>query len=109
MSRLRSALVLVTTVALAGAAAHAGGYAAHVVSLDPQAHCLAVEWDNDTERKVCWTEKTTFSDQDTGKSRKAADLRVGSFLRMQGEQKGDTYWASEIVIWESVSRPPSAW
>lgn len=108
MSRLRSALVLATMAALAGAGAHAEGYAAHVVSLDRKASCLAVEWDNDTERKVCWTEKTKFSDLDTGKAKKAADVRVGSFLRMQGEQRGDTYWASEIVIWESVSRPPSA-
>lgn len=107
MSRFQQALALASAFVLAGSVVHAEGYAAHVIRIDAKAQCLAVEWDNDTERKVCWTEKTKFSDLDTGKSAKATDVRVGSYLRMEGEQKGDTYWPSEIVIWEGASRPPS--
>ncbi|MDX1997680.1 MAG: hypothetical protein SF066_08155 [Thermoanaerobaculia bacterium] len=107
MSRFHKVWALATTVFVTTAGVHAEGYAAHVTTLDPKASCLAVEWDNGTERKVCWTEKTKFAVLETGKAAKATDVRVGSFLRMEGDQRGDTYWASEIVIWEAVSRPPS--
>jgi hypothetical protein len=83
----------------------AEGISAHVVTIDHQKQCLTVEWDNDTEKRVCWNDKTKFSDLDSGRAARATDVRKGSYLRMEGTEKAGVYWATEIAIWEAASRP----
>ncbi|MBK5297763.1 MAG: hypothetical protein JJE40_11440 [Vicinamibacteria bacterium] len=83
----------------------AEGIVGHVVRIEQKKQCLFLEWDNDTEKTVCWTEKTAFSVLETGKAAKATDVRKGSYLRLQGDEKNGTYWATEVVIWQEASKP----
>ena len=89
----------------AAALVAAEGIDGHVVSVDHKKQCLGLEWDNDTVKPVCWTAKTKFSVLETGDRADPADIRKGTYLRMQGAHKEGTYWASEVVIWEAASIP----
>lgn len=97
-----STITLACTAALA---LLAEGISAHVVTIDHKKQCLTVDWHNDTEKPVCWTAKTKFTVLDTGKPAEAADVRKGSYLRMEGSEKEGTYIATEIAIWEAASNP----
>lgn len=96
-------LVLMTLLAPVGARE---GIVGDVIRIDHKKQCLWLDWDNDTEKIACWTEKTKFFVFDTGKPATPADVRRGSYVRMQGDTKGPTYWATEIAIWEAASKPP---
>ena len=102
---LRTWVVSAAFLAASSLASAIEGISAHVTQIDQEKKCLSVEWNNDTEKKVCWNDKTKFSVLDTGKRAQASDLRVGHYLRMEGEDRGDTYWATEIEIWEEASKP----
>lgn len=91
-------------LATASALVVAEGISAHVATIDHKKQCLTVEWNNDTEKPVCWNDKTTFSVLDTGKAAKAADVRKGSYLRMEGSEKAGVYWATEVAIWEAAAK-----
>lgn len=90
----------------ASPARSADGIAGHVVEIDAKAKCLALDWDNDTRKKACWTETTRFADQDSGEKRSAADVRAGSYLRITGQEAKDAFQATKILIWEAASNPP---
>jgi hypothetical protein len=100
----RVAFVLSAVLSSAGLA-RAEGIAAEVASVDQKARCLSIDWNNNTQKKVCWNDKTKFSVLETGKAAKASDVRKGSYLRIEGEEKDGAFRASEIVIWEEASRP----
>lgn len=108
MAKWVRTLTAVTLAFFLSGEANAEGISSKVTSVDQAGRCLKIEWNNDTEMKVCWTEKTKFAIYDTGKAAKPADVRKGSWLRMEGEEKGDTYWASEIQIWLAASEPPGS-
>jgi hypothetical protein len=105
MIRLFFLIACMTVAGMAATAVARAGIAGDVVRVDHKKQCLWLDWDNNTEKIACWTEKTKFSILETGKPAKAAELRKGSYVRMQGDDKGDTYWATEIVIWEAQSKP----
>ena len=112
--RIRTVLMTSALFLLAGAT-HAAGLSGHVSKVDPAGECLFIEWNNDTERQVCWKENTRFSVLETEKAAAAADVRQGSYLMMEGEEtapwrdedwgREGQFWATEIVIWEEQSRP----
>lgn len=93
------------SVLLSSVLVSAEGIVGHVARIEQKKQCLWLEWDNDTEKTVCWTEKTAFSVLETGKAAKATDVRKGSYLRLQGDEKNGTYWATEVVIWQEASKP----
>jgi hypothetical protein len=111
---LRTVLIS-SALLLIGGGVHAAGLASHVTKIDLEAMCLSIEWNNDTERQICWKDTTRFSVLETGKPAKATDVRNGSYLRMEGEEtapwkeepwgKEGQFWATEIVIWQEQSRP----
>jgi hypothetical protein len=103
--RRTKAWLLAAAVGMGAAPAGAEGHAAHVASVDFKARCLAIEWNNDTEKTVCWTDTTRFSVLETKRPARATDVRKGSYLRIEGEERDGTFRASEIVIWEEASRP----
>lgn len=99
-------LAAVFVLLLAAAALVAAeGIDGHVASVDHEQQCLGLEWDNDTVKRVCWTAQTKFSVLETGDRAKPADIRKGTYLRMQGDHKDGTYWATDVVIWEAASVP----
>jgi hypothetical protein len=87
--------------------AFAEGITSHVVSIDHEKNQITVEWHNETTRVVHWTGATTFSILETRKRATPADIRSGSFLRIQGEETEGNYIATEIVIWIEESNPES--
>lgn len=91
-------------LATASAVIVAEGISAHVATIDHKKQCLTVEWNNDTEKPVCWNDKTKFSVLDTGKAAKATDVRMGSYLRMEGREKAGVYRATEVAIWEAAAK-----
>ena len=98
--------MLVGLVLMVGALpARAENLSAEVVEVDREASCLLIDWNDDTRKKVCWSPKTVFSELDSGDARTAADLRPGSYLRIEGEEDGEVFRATEIVIWEAASQP----
>lgn len=83
----------------------AEGIASNVVSIDHKHSQLSLDWDNATKKTVAWTTKTKFSILETGKMAKPEDIHIGSYLRIQGEEKDGKFIATEIVIWEAESHP----
>ena len=116
MKSLPLRILLVSTLALGSGVAAADGVASNVTKVDAAAKCVHVEWNNNTERKVCWTDKTKFSVLETKKAAKASDIRVGTHLRIEGKEVApfkEEVWgkegqliASDIVIWEAQFKPP---
>lgn len=108
-------ILMSVAACLSVAAAHAAGVAGHVTTVDHKKRCVSLEWNNDTERVVCWKDTAKFSVLETGKAAKATDVRKGSYLRMDGEEtspwrempwgREGQFWATKIVIWEEQSRP----
>ena len=92
-------------LAAAPSTGFADGIAAHVTKVDGKARCVSLEWDNDTERRACWTDATKITVLDTGKSATAADIRKGSYLRLEGDEKDGAFRATAIEIWIEASRP----
>lgn len=99
-------LTCLAVVLLSAAGTASEGIDGEVLRVDLKKQCLWLDWDNGTEKTVGWTAKSKFSVLETGKPAKPADLRKGSYVRMQGTHKDGTYWAEEIVIWEAASKPP---
>jgi hypothetical protein len=97
-------VALCSLVVLSGGA-KAADVSAHALEVDQKAKCLALDWDNDTKKRVCWSAQTKFSVLETKEVAKPADVRVGSYLRIKGEEKDGTLWAAEIVIWKAASNP----
>jgi hypothetical protein len=94
---------LSVTVGLAPRPAVAEGISAEVVSVEREARCLLIDWNNDTRKKVCWSADTTFSELDSGEPRSESDLREGLYLRIDGED-GEIFRATEILIWDAASQ-----
>jgi hypothetical protein len=106
MPRVRTVLTtLVLLALLARLPLAAEGIVGDVLRVDHQKQCLWVDWHNNTEKIACWTAATKFSVLETGEAASPADVRKGSYVRMQGEEKDGTYWATEIVIWQAASKP----
>ena len=108
-------ILLASTLVLGSGVAAADGVASNVTKVDAAAKCVHVEWNNNTERKACWTDSTKFSVLETKKAAKPTDIRVGTYLRMEGKEvapfkeepwgKEGQFIASEMVIWEAQSKP----
>jgi hypothetical protein len=106
MRSLLTAFAIVAAPLFAVALPNADGISGDVLRVDHQKQCLWLDWHNDTEKIVCWNAQTKFSVLETGKAAKATEVRKGSHVRMEGDDKEDTYWATQIVIWEAMSKPP---
>jgi hypothetical protein len=89
------------------AAGAAEDITAYVVEIDSKAKCLELDWNNDTRKRVCWSAETKFSLLETGKAANATAVRVGSYLRIVGDEQDGTLRAKEIEIWESAAKPES--
>lgn len=74
-----------------------------VVAIDHKLKQLTLDWHNDTKRLVHWTSKTKITVLETGKSAPDTELRVGSYLRIQGTEKDGKFTAREIEIFEGAS------
>ncbi len=108
-------ILMSAALLFSGSVVSAAGLAAHVTKVDHKAKCVSLEWNNDTERVVCWKETTKFSVLTSGKAAKPTDLRKGSYLRIEGEEtapwqekpwgKEGKFTATAIVIWEEQSHP----
>ena len=108
-------ILISAALLLSGRVVCGAGLAGHVIRVDHKAKCVSLEWNNETERAVCWKDTTKFSVLTTGKAAKASDLRKGSFLRIEGEEtepwqempwgREGKFTATKIVIWEEQSRP----
>lgn len=115
MNKLPIQIFIASALALASSVAAGAGMASNVTKIDAKAKCVYVEWNNNTERKACWTDATKFSVLETKKAAKPSDIRVGTHLRMEGKEvapfkdepwgKEGQFIASEMVIWEAQSKP----
>ena len=115
MKSLPLRILVVSTLTLGSGVAAGAGIASNVTKVDAAAKCVHVEWNNNTQRKVCWTDKTKFSVLETKKAAKPGDIRVGTHLRIEGTEVApfkEEIWgkegqliASEMVIWEAQSKP----
>ncbi len=94
---------LSVAICLAPTHAVAESLSAEVVSVELEARCLLIDWNNDTRKKVCWTAETPFSELDSGEPRSESDLREGIYLRIEGED-GEIFRATEILVWEAASQ-----
>jgi hypothetical protein len=101
--RLRAGLVLVLLLT-AGALA-AEGLASNVVAIDRQKQQLSLDWLDDSVKVVHWDAKTKFTVLETGAKAAPADIHVGTYLRIKGEDSDGSFVASEIVIWLAESKP----
>ena len=104
----RTTLVMCGIVALfafAGPLVSGEGLASNVLAIDQKKQQLSLDWMNDTAKIVHWNHDTKFSVLETGAASKSADIHVGSYLRIKGEDQGDTFVATEIVIWLAESKP----
>jgi hypothetical protein len=100
--RFRGYAVILLILSMAQSAL-AAGIASNVVSIDHKHSQLSLDWDNGTKKIVAWTPKTKFSVLETSKVAKPEDIHVGSYLRIEGEEKDGKFLATEIVIWEAES------
>lgn len=100
--RVCAAVFMILSFAQIGSAE---GIASNVVSIDQKQSRLSLDWNNGTKKTVLWTPKTKFSVLETGKAAKPADIHIGSYLRIEGQEKADTFVATAIVIWEAESVP----
>ena len=115
MKSLPLRILLASSLALGSGVAAGAGLASNVTRVDAAAKCVYVEWNNNSQRKVCWTDKTKFSVLETKKAAKPGDIRVGTHLRIEGTEvapfkeepwgKEGQLIASEMVIWEAQSKP----
>lgn len=72
MNIARRTRFITLSILLTASLLHAEGIAGHVASVDQKAKCLTLEWNNDTEKTVCWKDTTKFSVLETGKPAKAS-------------------------------------
>ncbi|MEO7548734.1 MAG: hypothetical protein ABIT82_09950 [Ramlibacter sp.] len=115
MKSLPHRILFASILTVASGVAAGAGMAASVTRVDAKARCVFVEWNNSTERKACWTDSTKFSVLETKKAARSSDIRVGTYLRMEGKEvapfreelwgKEGQFIASEMVIWEAQSKP----
>ena len=115
MNSLPLRILFAATLTLGSGLAVGAGIAGDVTKVDAKAKCVYIGWNNNTERKACWTDSTKFSVLETKKPAKPTDIRVGTYLRMEGKEvapfkeepwgKEGQFIASEMVIWEAQSKP----
>lgn len=115
MKTLPFHILVAAALTLVSRLAAADGLSSNVTRVDAAAKCVYVEWNNNTQRKVCWTDRTKFSVLETNRAAKPGDIRVGTHLRIKGKEVApfkEELWgkegqliASEMVIWEAQSKP----
>jgi len=91
-------------VLIAGIAS-AEGLSSDFFAIDQKTQQLSLDWMNDTTKVVHWNTKTTFVVLETGKASKPADIHVGSYLRIDGEEQDGLFVATKITIWLEQSKP----
>jgi len=100
--RLRAGLVLVLLLT-AGALA-AEGLDSNVVAIDLKKQQLSLDWLNDSVKVVQCNAKTKFTVLETGAKAAPADIHIGTYLRIKGEESNGSFVATEIVIWLAESK-----
>jgi hypothetical protein len=97
---------LVTLIALtSGTLLWAEGVESNVVAIDQKKEQLSLDWMNDTTKVIHWNHDTKFSVLETGAASKPTAIRIGSYLRIKGEEQNGAFVATEIVIWLEQSKP----
>jgi hypothetical protein len=103
-SRLLAAGIAVATFA-APLVAETEDITAYVLEIDRPARCLDVDWDNDTRKRVCWSETTKFTVLERDAAATSDEIRVGSYLHVVGDRRDGVLRATSIEIWESAAKP----
>ena len=77
MNSLPLRILFAATLTLGSGLAVGAGIAGDVTKVDAKAKCVYIGWNNNTERKACWTDSTKFSVLET---KKAASFTGGHFV-----------------------------
>jgi hypothetical protein len=99
---------VVALIALTATVVLAEGLDSNVVAIDQKKHQLSLDWLNDTTKVVLWNAETKFTVLETGAASKPAEIHVGSYLRIKGEERDGVFVAAEITIWLAESKPAPA-
>jgi hypothetical protein len=99
---------VIALIGLTATIALAEGLDSNVVAIDQKKHQLSLDWMNDTTKVVQWNQETKFSVLETGAASKPAEIHVGSYLRIKGEERDGLFVATEVKIWLAESKPAPA-